>query len=192
MIGSVQPDRIVEVGGGYSTLIARQAVECFGLECEIVVVDPEPRTEVRMAADRVELARVEAGGTALWEGVSRPVAFIDSSHILRSGGDLPFLYGELLPALPNGAVVHVHDVYLPFDYPNPPVDWFWNEQYVLQALLAYSSRFGVVLAVHNLSRACPDQISSLLGGAVASDPRHFGASFWVSVGSVTAEGVGAR
>jgi hypothetical protein len=64
------------------------------------------------------------------------VVFIDSSHILMPGTDVDLLFNGVLPALPRGVHVHVHDVYLPDGY---PADWAWrgyNEQNAVAALLA--------------------------------------------------------
>jgi hypothetical protein len=74
--------------------------------------------------------------------------FIDSTHVLREGSDVQFEYLELLPALPPNVFVHVHDISLPRRYPRCYVEQgiFWNEQYLLQAFLAYNSRFEVLWA----------------------------------------------
>ncbi len=73
--------------------------------------------------------------------------FIDSSHVSKTGSDVNHLYFKVLPVLRPGVRVHVHDIFLPRDY---PIEWAvhqnrsWNEQYVLQALLMYSNRFRVI------------------------------------------------
>ncbi len=117
MILDFQPRRIVEVGSGYSTLIARRAVARMKQPCEIVVFDPQPRTNVQGSADRVNRSFVEDCAIADIPVDSSTLLFIDSSHLTRAGGDIPFLYNRLLPQLPAGTLVHVHDIYIPYDYP---------------------------------------------------------------------------
>jgi hypothetical protein len=118
MIVDRTPRRIVEVGSGYSTRVARAAVRYAGCNTEIVVVDPAPRADVSAFADRVVLSPVESSGLLQEKWSGDEILFIDSSHVCRIRGDLPFLFCELLPGLPTGTLIHVHDVFLPYDYPN--------------------------------------------------------------------------
>ena len=92
--------------------------------------------------------------------------FINSSHIIRPQGDVVFEYLELLPSLESGVFVHVHDVFTPRDYLD---EWlleekrFWNEQYLLEAILSNSHRYEILLANNYLrhdhpaefERVCP-------------------------------------
>lgn len=48
------------------------------------------------------------------------ILFIDSSHVLRTGGDLPYIYFEILLRLKTGAIIHVYDIFFPQEYPE-----FW-------------------------------------------------------------------
>ena len=71
------------------------------------------------------------------------ILFIDSSHTVRIGGDVVHLFCEVIPRLAPGVIVHVHDIYLPYEYPRAWVEqlrWYWAEQYLLQALLAGNPR----------------------------------------------------
>ena len=90
------------------------------------MIDPEPRTDVTEAASRVSRERVEQAGLKESDFPPSSILFIDSSHILRTGGDLPFLYCDLVPSLPSDVAVHVHDIYLPFDYSQLGVDLWWT------------------------------------------------------------------
>src|SRR5690606_29222842 len=75
------------------------------------------------------------------------VLFIDSSHVIRPQGDVLYEFLELLPDLPSGVFVHIHDIFTPFDYPE---DWvkdhvrLWNEQYLLEAFLSFNRDFRIV------------------------------------------------
>src|SRR5207247_5820903 len=87
---------------------------------------------------------------------SGDVLFIDSSHTVKIGGDVNYLFLEVLPRLKPGVIVHVHDIFLPFEYPR---EWvrddfrFWAEQYLLQAFLTFNSEFQVLMANNYLNHS---------------------------------------
>jgi hypothetical protein len=89
--------------------------------------------------------------------------FIDSSHVVKVGSDVQYQYLEILPSLNPGVVVHVHDVFLPADYPRSAIidrHRFWNEQYVLQAFLTFNSEFEVLIAASYLHINHPDLLAA--------------------------------
>lgn len=183
MILDRKPRRIVEVGSGFSTLVARKAVSYGGYDTRIVVTDPCPRTDVRAAADEVQLARVETTDLVHSDWSANDLLFIDSSHICRTRGDLPYLFCRLIPALPPGVLVHVHDIFLPFDYPNLFDAWCHTEEYLLACTLAHNRRYRTVFSTHWLSRQHAARMQSVFGPFVGntSEPDHFGCSFWFEV-----------
>ena len=184
MIIDRAPRRVVEVGSGFSTLIAKKAIGFAGLPTEVVVIDPHPRTDVRAVADRLELAPVEQTRLLEEDWSASDLLFIDSSHICRTRGDLPYLFCRLLPSLPAGVLVHVHDVFLPYDYPNLYDPWCHTEEYLLACMLSHSPRYRVVLATHWLSRTHGSEMEQTFGpfsGTEASSPDHFGCSFWFEI-----------
>lgn len=143
------PRRVVEVGSGYSTQIIRQAVLDGKFPCEIVSIDPKPRRDVKQLVDTLHAVPVEVlGQRDLFPRLeSGDVLFIDSSHLIKAGNDVTYLYLYLIPQLVPGVLIHVHDIFLPYDYPE---DWVvgrrygWNEQYLVQALLMCEHRFDVL------------------------------------------------
>jgi SAM-dependent methyltransferase/predicted O-methyltransferase YrrM len=151
-----QPRRVVEVGSGYSTLVTAAALRmnaASGRRGELVAIEPFPNEEILGGlAELTELRRapVETVDLDLFQSLGeRDVLFIDSSHVLRLDNDVRFLFLEVLPRLAAGVTVHVHDIFLPRDYPR---EWvideqrFWTEQYLLQAFLAFNSAFEVLWA----------------------------------------------
>jgi hypothetical protein len=180
IVADHRPRRIIEIGAGFSTAIARRTIEATGIQCELVVIDPQPRTDVAGVADRVVVRRVEDAAGAI-EVDERAIVFIDSSHVVRSGGDIPFLFCDVVPRLAPGTLVHVHDVFLPFDYPPSYRRRLYGEQYVLFALLVAGGRFRTEFATHYMVREHGDAMRACFGPAVGVDPLHFGGSFWFSV-----------
>jgi hypothetical protein len=90
--------------------------------------------------------------------------FIDSSHIIRPQGDVLKEYLEILPLLPSGVYVHIHDIFTPKDYPSRwVVDnvLFWNEQYMLEALLSNSDRYEVIGALNFLKNNYFDMLKKV-------------------------------
>ena len=129
-----KPQRIVEVGSGHSTRILARA-EC-GVG-EIVAIDPMPRTDiVGLPGVRVVPSTLQAAPAEVFDGLKAgDVLFIDSSHILMPGSDVDILLNRVLPRLPAGVLVHIHDIFLPDPYPE---SWRWrgyNEQQGFAALI---------------------------------------------------------
>ena len=148
-----KPQRVIEVGSGHSTRVLSKAMGGMG---EILAIDPAPRADIAgLAGVRVELSTVQAASPALFDSLrAGDVLFMDSSHILMPGSDVDLLLNRVLPRLPAGVLVHIHDIFLPFDY--PPI-WGWrayNEQQGVLPLLttaAYEQLFSSVWARQRLA-----------------------------------------
>lgn len=146
-----RPRRVIEVGSGFSSLLIADVNRRF-LEgaVDVTCVEPYPRAFLRRGIagiSRLLEQRVQQVPLAEFDTLDEgDVLFIDSSHVAKTGSDVNYLYFEVLPRLRRGVRIHVHDVFLPHDY---PPDWVigenrsWNEQYVLRALLMHSTAFAV-------------------------------------------------
>jgi hypothetical protein len=103
---------------------------------------------------------------------------IDSSHILMPGSDADYLYGRVLPALPPGVLVHIHDVFLPDDY---PADWDWrgyNEQLaVLQLILG--AGWEILFASHYVATRMAAEVAEGAAGGLPLGEEAFEASLWL-------------
>jgi hypothetical protein len=169
LIRCLQPHMIIEIGGGFSSLIADDAIranrsEDPGYECRHVCI--EPFEHPWLAELDIELVRtpIERCEPALFGDLSAgDILFIDSSHVIRPQGDVVFEYLELLPSLPKNVFVHIHDIFTPRDYLE---SWvidrvlFWNEQYLVEAFLSFNSSFEVIGAVNYLKRHYPDELKA--------------------------------
>lgn len=159
-----RPRFVVEIGSGNSTLLFRQAITDADLSAQLVSIDPEPRRNVAKHADVSVRERVEGSGARDWFSKlqANDILFIDSSHEIKPGNDVLLLLLKIVPSLAPGVLVHIHDIFLPYEYPKEWVikeRWNWTEQYLVQALLQDSNRFEVLWAGYYLQRSRPDFIS---------------------------------
>jgi hypothetical protein len=150
LIRARRPSRFHEVGSGNSTLFAARAIRDGGLTTRILSVDPAPRADVERVCDetiRVPLEQADLRHVAALE--AGDVLLVDSSHCALTNSDVVAFFLDLLPALPGGVLVGIHDVFLPDDYPWWLAGRWYSEQYLLGAwLLGAGDRVRVVLASH--------------------------------------------
>jgi hypothetical protein len=172
LVRTRKPRRIVEIGSGHSTLVARLAIARNTLEdpayaCTHVCIEPYEKPWLESTGVEVRRERVEDVGAALFATLNAgDVLFIDSSHVIRPQGDVLTEYLEILPVLKPGVLVHIHDIFTPRDY---PARWvvdsalLWNEQYLVEAFLTgnggWKVRAGLNYLYWNhreaLAAACP-------------------------------------
>lgn len=172
MLRHLKPARVVEIGSGHSSAVLLDTVDgADGWSPHVVLVEPNPERlySVLRDTDHVDV-RVDTAQSvdrsvfdALGDG---DVLFIDSTHVSRVGSDVNLLLLDVVPRLAPGVVVHVHDIFYPFEY--PPAWVFegraWTEAYVLRALLTHSSSLEVMWFNHGLAQFAFDRVSRLLPG----------------------------
>ena len=167
-----KPGKVIEIGSGSSTKVARRALAMNAKEDgdkpRHICIEPyeqpwlESFGDIELVRARVEDCDIDWGG-ALSSG---DLLFIDSSHMIRPQGDVVHEYLEILPKLDSGVLVHVHDIFTPRDYLDTWVRRdirFWNEQYLLEAVLGNSARYEIIAALNllqhdhhdALKRVCP-------------------------------------
>jgi len=152
LIRHLRPKRIIEVGAGFSTLFAYEALKRGNLfdHTQLHVVEPYPEAIIKEGLESIAKVRrefVQNVELAFFDQLeSGDILFIDSTHVVKEGNDVLYLYLEVLPRLKPGVFVHVHDISLPEPYPSCYLDygWFWNEQYLLQAYLINNSRVKIL------------------------------------------------
>lgn len=176
-----RPRRVFEVGSGHSTRFLARAAHDGGFDCDMLAVDPAPRAAIERLAPRVRLLRQTAqqAGASAFAGLGPgDVLFIDSSHILMPGSDVDFLFNRIVPALPAGALLHVHDIFLPDDY--PPA-WGWrgyNEQQVLPGLLL-GGVWRPLFASHFMASREAAAVAGGIVGRLPHAPESIPASLWL-------------
>jgi hypothetical protein len=182
MVRHFQPRRIIEVGSGFSSLVLGQAAR-QNKTSVLTCIDPFPSEFVRSnsisALSSLIQTKVEDLDLEFFSQLdSGDVLFIDSSHTVKIGGDVNYLFLEVIPRLKPGVLVHIHDIFLPFDYRR---EWvldelrFWTEQYLLQAFLAFNSQFEVLLANSYLNHYHQEELKTAFPGL----PSWQGGSFWM-------------
>jgi len=182
-IRAFQPATVIEIGGGYSTMIAARAAAANG-STELVCVEPEPNDELRRGfpglSRLIELPVQEAGAALLSTLGPGDVLFVDGSHVAKTGSDVSFLFLEVLPKLPGGTLVHVHDVFTPWEYPEHWIkaqQQFWTEQYLLEAFLLFNREFEILCLTHYLGETQPEAVRDSL--ALPADVPAGGCSAWL-------------
>lgn len=183
MLRMLRPKRIVEVGSGYSTLLMKDVNARF-LEggASITCIEPFPRPFLLKADSegsiRLLQQRAQDVDQRLFSELQAgDVLFIDSSHVSKTGSDVNRLILDVLPKLNPGVHVHLHDIFFPDDY---PPEWVlregrsWNEQYILQAFLAFNRDFEVVFGAAYAAKRYPHQVSASVGKRLL-----LGGSFWM-------------
>ncbi len=188
MVRRLKPTRIYEIGSGNSTYLSAQAARQNEQEgaraSELVAFEPYPN-EVLQAGfpglSRLVMTKVQDVPLAEFDKLGDgDILFIDSSHVLKLGSDVQYEFLEILPRLRRGVVVHIHDIFLPAEYPRKWVmenRRFWTEQYLLQAFLAFNDGFEVVWAASYMHLRHPDKLTAAF--ASYDSHAHWPGSFWI-------------
>jgi hypothetical protein len=168
----LRPRRVVELGSGWSTLVIAGALEANardGHPATFVAYDPYPRPIV--SPRPAGLHALEAIGAAdvplerFTELEAGDILFVDTTHTVKAGSDVNRIVLEVLPQLAPGVAVHIHDIFLPYEYPEEWLreqQWYWAEQYLLQAFLAFNDRFEVLLGANALARAHAARVGAVV------------------------------
>ena len=180
MIATKRPKRYLEIGSGYSTRLVARAKRDQRLATRILSIDPTPRASVDSLCDEVMRSPMEDIDLATFDRLELgDVLFFDGSHHAFMNSDVVTLFLDVLPRLKAGVLVHVHDIFLPFDYPPDWVDRYYSEQYLLaMALIANWRALEVVFPCQYIARdpALWSLAQSALGSRAAGGTA---ASFWL-------------
>lgn len=175
------PGQVIEVGSGFSSRLAARAIRDGNLGTKLICVDPCPRVEVQQFADEFiqrPIEELELSDLADRLGPG-DVLFIDSSHLIQTGGDVVYLYLQLLPRIRPGVLIHAHDIFLPFEYPHEFVvgeRWGFAEQYLVHALLMGNVEFEILWPSCYLWQTRREEVQSVLSVDKVFPPP---SSFWI-------------
>lgn len=169
IIRHFKPQKVIEIGSGYSTLASLAALRKNaeeGYQYEFIIIDPYPPSFIKkgtLGIKQLITKKVEDIDISFFDCLSEnDMLFIDSSHTVKIGGDVNFLILEVLPRLKKGVIVHIHDIQFPYEYFKSYAlenHLFWQEQYLVQAFLAYNNAFKILWCASYMHYKYPELIT---------------------------------
>jgi Rps23 Pro-64 3,4-dihydroxylase Tpa1-like proline 4-hydroxylase len=182
MLRYLCPKNMIEIGSGYSSLLTADVNRRFlNSELNFTCVEPYPRNFLLQGVPGISSLiqqKVEDLPVSIFTSLkSGDILFIDSSHVVKTGGDVNYIFFEIIPRLATGVFIHIHDIFLPADYPK---DWVinerrsWNEQYLVQAALMYTKTFDISFSCAYALHRYPSLLKQVLKGDL-----YGGGSIWL-------------
>jgi hypothetical protein len=184
MIRHFMPRQIIEIGSGFTSALMLDTNEKYmNNQIQMTFIEPYPQRLLGLLNKHdkttcriYEKPAQEIPLACFQELKENDFLFIDSSHVSKIGSDVNYIFFHVLPSLPQGVIIHFHDIYWPFEY---PLTWVesgraWNEAYLLRAFLQYNNQFEILLSNNYIEK----KHSQLL------DPHSkkihgIGSSFWL-------------
>jgi len=169
MIRTFCPNRIIEIGSGFSSAVVLDTNERFfknRIECTFIEPYPERLLGLLRADDQERVCliptRLQDVNFAIFSVLeSNDILFVDSTHVCKTGSDVCRILFDLLPTLKPGVIIHFHDIFYPFEY---PASWIfdenraWNEIYLLRAFLQHNRNYEILLFPSCLSALRPEVV----------------------------------
>ena len=185
LLAELKPEKYIEIGSGNSTRMAHLCKNDQNLSTQIISIDPQPRNEIDHIADQIIRSPLENTSLNLPE-LLKPgdILFVDNSHRILPNSDSMVFFLEILPRLKPGVIVHLHDIYLPYDYPQEFCDRFYSEQYGLAIwLLANPEKSEIIFPAFYISQ--DQELSQVLKDFWKLDGldrvEQHGGSFWFEI-----------
>lgn len=185
LLDIIKPKKYIEVGSGNSTKVAYKSIKENKLNTEITSIDPFPRANIDHLANTVIRKPFETVDFSfIFDLQENDILFIDNSHRSLPNSDVTLFFLEVLPKLKKGVIVHIHDIYIPYDYPKFMTERFYSEQYLLACyLLANKDKFKIIMPNFFVSE--DPQLNKILNpvwehASLAGVEKH-GGSFWMQV-----------
>lgn len=157
-IRHTKPKQIIEIGSGFSTLIAYQAklINQKNSNCNITCVDPNDiKTISNLKINRIK-KKIEDVDLKFFNRLKQnDLLIIDSTHMIKPFGDVLKIYQEIIPSLKRDVNICIHDIFTPFSYPK---DWvidhniFWNEQYLFETMLMDKKQYKTLAPLYYLHK----------------------------------------
>ncbi|ACK66071.1 conserved hypothetical protein [Rippkaea orientalis PCC 8801] len=162
MIRYTQPQKIIEIGSGYSSCIMLDTNQLFlNNRASCTFIEPYPdrlfslvKSENNTQFNLIEKPLQDVDIELFQELSANDILFIDSTHVSKVNSDVNYILFDILPSLKSGVFIHFHDIFYPFEYPK---DWIikekraWNEDYILRAFLQYNNAFEMKIFNHFLA-----------------------------------------
>ncbi len=176
-----QPMRYLEIGSGNSTIFAHHAKVFGGLSTTITSIDPRPRRGIDQLCTRVIRKGLQDVDLTIFDELEEgDILFFDGSHLVFTDSDVTVFFLEILPRIPRGVIVHIHDIFWPLDYPTEWGTRYYSEQYMLAMLLIYApNRYETLFASAHVSHVFRKKVASLTSGQPILNV--YGTSYWLKV-----------
>ena len=186
MIRHFKPNKIIEIGSGHSSLLAKEAIkknqEIDNIYTKLICIEPYENNWLEEKGIDVVRQKVEEVDISIFSNLDKnDILFIDSSHVIKPQGDIVKIFLEILPKLNAGVIIHIHDIFSPRDYPEKWLDIenrFFNEQYLLEGILNNSDRYNVMLSLNLLKHDFYDELKNV---CPYLDDKSEPSSFYISV-----------
>jgi hypothetical protein len=186
MLLEYKPSRLIELGCGFSSLLVMDVNDHFlDHNLDVTFVDPRPDgvlcllTPLDPYRECVHGRRSQEIPAATFQQLQRgDILSLETSHVAKTGSDVCDILFRILPSLAPGVLVHVHDIFYPFEYPEAWViqdNRSWNEAYFLRAFLQYNNTFRVLFFNDLMARKYPSQMSAAFPGSEGTHP----SSLWL-------------
>ena len=169
IIRHYKPNKIIEIGSGHSSLLAKEAIKnnkiIDNFITELTCIEPYENKWLEKNEIKVIRQKVEEINDNIFTNLDKnDILFIDSSHVIKPQGDIIRVFLEILPRLKSGVIIHIHDIFSPRDYPE---NWlkienrFFNEQYLLEGILDNSSRYNIMLSLNLLKHDFYNELNNV-------------------------------
>jgi hypothetical protein len=170
MLNTLKPKKLIEVGSGFSSALILDTKDEFlkyPLELKFIDPNPEDRLYGLLKKTDYETSTVvkdivqNISPETFKKLEANDILLIDNSHVSKTGSDVNYLMTEILPILNKGVVVHIHDIFYPFEYPK---EWLlklklnWNEIYVVHNFLLFNSAFKIIFFSDFLQQKYKDKL----------------------------------
>jgi len=186
LIRDKKPTTMIEIGSGDSTKISLSALgenEKEGVICQFTAIEPYPKQYLRDIENKnFKLIQKKIQDVDVELFSQADILFIDSSHVAKIGSDVNYEILDIIPRLKVGAIVHWHDIMIPFDYHKVWIDsgnMFWNESYMVHAFMLHNKSFKVIWASRFMQESCSLQLSKMFSYFNPSDSMQQLSSFWI-------------
>jgi hypothetical protein len=176
-----QPKKYLEIGSGNSTKLAAFCRNREKLAFSITSIDPSPRREIQGIADTWLGEQIQGVSLDHFKNLeSGDIVFLDGSHVLHANSDVMWFFMEILPVIPKGVIIHIHDIFWPYDYPQWVCDRFFSEQYILAACLLNSDNYKIICPNYYLlaEKKSDDVWDELWKIPALNTVKRHGRSFW--------------
>jgi hypothetical protein len=179
-----RPSIYCEIGSGHSTRFAYAAKRAHSPGTAIISIDPEPRSEITQLCDTVMRTPLQDCDLGIFDRLQPgDVLFIDGSHRVLQNSDVSVFFLDVLPSIKPGVLIHLHDIFWPFDYPTEWAARMYSEQYMLGLLLVFGATSIDILLANAYIAYCTNLTLILdelwRAPHLAGIERH-GCSFWFS------------